>query len=622
MKKRELFYGAGAIKNTRIIPCAWDCETEGLGGELLCITASTDREEFYVAGDDTDQMIFDFLEMLFKSPSGNLKASKDKSFIYPKLDDGARVYYAHNAQYDLRYILRYLVDHDYKIKLGMRSDVDIYQVVIYRDEKEGAPFVMFRDSFALYPSSLNNFTNEFSPGTAKLEGAISHSTGEIFDRFNPLHVEYAKRDSLSLRLALSKYFEVLMDDFHVTPAGTAAGTALKAWQATVDGRIFASSLAHEKFFRSGYYGGLVFLTTTESVKFAECYDINSSYPAHMRSKGVPHGKPIRATKYVGSEKMPGMFRVVMRTTGDVKIPIIPSRDDKGSIAWVSGEFETTVTNYEIDFALKHGYEIVRVLYGYVWEKVFYPFDDFVNKCERLRGEHKGTAREKVTKLMQNSVYGKFATSRDRRAIYHPEQGEVPTGQPLNGIHDPKTCDAYFYIRKEETDELLCKVEFAAFITAHARLTLLEGAYSIGVENVLYGDTDSLTVRSGTAGGHLDIGTAYGQFKLEKIWSTFRASAPKTYAGEYDSGYVKRGVKYGGAVKGLSKKEMTQAKWKELLLTGRTDVDYLSLDNLIKTIKTGTIDKARKLNRKSSDLKNSRHFNSSGDIVTVKRANRK
>lgn len=622
--KKELFYGIEAVKNKKIIPFTWDTETAGLGGELLCISSSTDTEEFYVDDDDAEIMVGKFIDFIFKRPTGNMKLSKDGEFLYPKFEDNCYIYYAHNAQYDIRYIVKYLVDNNYKIKFSMRTDVDIYQVVIYKTEKAGSPFVAIRDSFALYPSSLEDFTKQFSPNSQKLTGAIDHENGELFDKTNPVHVQYAKQDATSLRLALLYYFEVLLTDFKVTPGATAAGTALRAWQMTYDGKIFSSTKRQEDFFREGYFGGLVFLTTTENIKNAECYDINSSYPAHMRSCGVPYGKPYYVNKYISSAKNPGIFRLIIKTPDDIRIPIIPSRTRDGSISWGCGEFETVVTNYEIDFALEHGYEIVKIIGGYVWEKVFYPFSDFVDKCEKLRTAHKKTEREVVVKLMQNSVYGKFGTDRHRKDVYHPRYGETPTGTPLLGILDNSTCDAYFYVRDTYTEDMLCKVEFAVFTTAQARITLLRGAYNIGVVNVIYGDTDSLTVRKGTAVNKLDIGTAYGQFKLEKIWKNFKATAPKTYAGEFQAAYCKKDkngktIKFHGAVKGLSKRSMTQTKWKELLKLGATEVNYNSLDNLLKTIKTGTINKSSVLCRKSSDLKNSKHYYSMGKEVYPKRA---
>jgi hypothetical protein len=615
---RQKCYSSESVKNKRIIPYAWDTETNGLGGELLCITLSRagEGETAYLS---SENMISDFLTMCFENPTGFMKLSKDGKFIYPKLEDGAVIYYAHNAQYDLRYFIQHSVSNKYHIEIKMRTDADIYEIVLAKTREAGSPFITLRDSLAIFPATLQQFTDQFSPDCAKITGSIDFEGGEIFDPSNKLHIDYAKRDALSLRLALENYFQVIYDDYGVTPGATSAGTALRAWQKTLpsDMRIFGSSTKYEKFFRNGYYGGLVFLTTTETQKDAECYDINSSYPASMREYGVPFGHPMYSKKYIPSNSRPGLFFVNMSSPENLIIPIIPRRDKNQDISWASGTFDTVVTNYEIDFALSHGYKLNRTYWGTVWEKMFFPFTDFVNKAEQIRNANKKTARETVAKNMQNSVYGKFGTDRTRKEVYHPTAENPASGVPLPGIQDDLLCDAYFYVREKYSDDMLCKVEFSLFITAMSRLNLLKNAYSVGPANVFYGDTDSMTIKKG-AGSKIDVGTKYGQWKLEKIWEEFHAIAPKMYAGKYSEKYIQQNIEYGGAVKGLSKKAMTQEKWKELLLDGKTNVDYNSLDSLIKTIKTGVIKKAVVLNRKSSDLKNSRHFKTAGSDVRPKK----
>ena len=146
-------------------------------------------------------------------------------------------------------------------------------------------------------------------------------------------------------------------------------------------------------------------------------------------------------------------------------------------------------------------------------------------------------------------------------------------------------------------------QWAVFITAYARLHLLQSAYDVGIENVIYGDTDSLTIRANHS-TPLSIGNSYGQFKLEKKWKQFRAIAPKVYVGTLATSFKGKPAGYVmGAVKGLPERKMQFCKWWQLLQTGKTEVSYDTLSSLKTYMKRPTIGTSATA-RKSSNLENS------------------
>lgn len=165
----------------------------------------------------------------------------------------------------------------------------------------------------------------------------------------------------------------------------------------------------------------------------------------------------------------------------------------------------------------------------------------------------------------------------------------------------------WYVKKELDTEMRCMPHWAVFITANARLSLLEQAYNAGPENVIYGDTDSLTLKRGVE-NTIDVGDEYGQWKLEKEWQVFRAIAPKVYSGILADGTFK------GAAKGLPRKGITDRHWSELLENGATSAETLSLASLKVAFKKG-VQPARQLIRKSSTLTNSQNFalENAGDV---------
>jgi hypothetical protein len=507
------------------------------------------------------------------------------------------VWYAHHAQYDWRYMLSYIVENDIACDISMRNETDIYQITLFID---GSRIVM-RDSLAVFPGTLKQFAKSFTPEIPKLDLDFD---AEEFDPDNAQHVQYAIRDAQILRKGMPRFNAMIARHFGVTLGHTTAGTAMKAWQATIPDGIYYSASTwaeREAFIREGYYGGLVFLTRTDEIKDAVTFDINSSYPYQMCAHGVPWGTAISTDDYKSG--LMGIYRVRVRAPSDLILPILPRRNEKGYMRWHGGEFETVCTSSELIFAAAHGYEILEVIEGVAWESRIFPFNDFIDRCKNIRKEYKGQPEETLAKLMQNSLYGKFGSRRERLTIFNPSCDDETIGAiPIDD-------DGYFYMRKEFADDLRCIPEWAVFITAHARLHLLNQAYSVGIENVIYGDTDSLTVLPHVADA-FNSGADYGQWKLEKRWNRFRAVAPKVYAGQLDDGAYK------GAAKGLPKRLMSADQWAALLRGETLVVEYQSLPSLRVAMKDG-IKPARTISRLSTDINHSANWQLINDRIRPK-----
>lgn len=529
---------------TRRAYAAFDLETDGLGGAVLAASWCLEGDEsHYLTGTPVD-IIASLVDVLEAHPEP--------------------IWYAHNAQYDWRYLISEFDLRAYDYELHLRTDNDVFEILA----KE--PALTLRDSMALWPGTLRELAESFAPHLPK--GDIDFEGGVKFQPKNPEHIAYAKRDAQALVEALAGFDARIHRHYGTHLQRTTASTALRAWRMTLGkGERYWNPEEHEEFVREGYFGGLVFLTTGEEIPGAETYDINSSYPYVMRAYGVPYGRPIRSSRILWGQ--PGLYRVQVTTPDDLRIPILPKRITRGksqSIIWPRGCFETVVTSAELEFAAEHGYQINRVIEGLSWEKTIFPFTDFVDMAENLRTEFKGRPEEKCAKLMQNSLYGKFGARRERRELFRPRSDEETLGAT------PWDDEGKWYVRTVYQDDLLCFPQWAVFITAQARLRLLRTAYSVGTSNVIYGDTDSLTVRAGT-GVAIETGTEYGQFKLEKTWTRFRAIAPKVYAGEV------AGV-WKSACKGIPKKHIDSTLSRALFEDGYIADKISILPRFLQTLK--------------------------------------
>lgn len=565
-----MYYAKSKVRDDDIIICTFDTETDGLGGKLECCTWSTpDSPTGISIGENS--VIYWLDNIFFNLPS-------------------PCIHFAHFAQYDFRYIIPELIQRGYEIDFNLRTDSDIYQITVKIGKKK---FIM-RDSFAIFPDKLENFAEMFAPDNKKLKLDFSQVK---FDKHNIEHQEYAIRDAVALRESLKNYFDSIYKIFDVTAGHTVAGTAMRAWQKTLDCELmipYSKADKFEDFIRDAYYGGLVFLTSNKQHENCRTYDINSSYPYTMQTYAMPFGAPVEIDDYIAGQL--AIYDVSIIVPDDCRIPILPSRNHHGGMEFRRGTLRTKITNIELEFALTHGCVLLEIFGGITWPATINPFYNFIEKCKNIRREHKGKPYEKIAKLMQNSVYGKFAAKRSRHAIV---LGSENLDEDVQAVPFSEELDDLFII-EEYSETMPCKPEWSVFITAYSRLKLISTAYAIGAEHVLYGDTDSLTLTSNADVSLIDAGNEYGQFKLEKEWDYFRAIAPKTYAGKLKSG------KWTGAGKGLSMKAMNEKKYKELFEQGETEVDYESLSSLIVSLKRG-MEPAKMLNKKSTDIAKSKNY---------------
>ena len=571
------YYSSDLVKSRKQLFAAFDFETANLGGKLLLSSYAYDNGNGFT------------VDYIVGSPDRILKDTFEVMSEHPK-----HTWYAHNAQYDWRYMMDYIKRHKLKHEIFMRNKTDIYMLIVYFNDVK----IKMQDSLAIWPGTLKTLLEQYAPDLPKLSiDDISH-----FDPTNPDHVEYAKRDSLGLCVAMSNLNDMIISSYNVSLRPTAASTALAAWEKQLPTRYFINE-TQEDYIRKAYYGGLVFLRSNKLENNLETYDINSSYPHQMRSYTVPYGNVFQTMNYEPDKY--GIYTVTLDTK-DCPFPCVPTRSDQGFIMWPLGQFRTTITSIELQFAFDHGYDVLDIHDGIIFEQQVNPFSEFVTNCEKIRNHYKGKPQETLAKLIQNSLYGKFGSKRERSIMFVPETNEDAIGAV------PWDEDQYWFI-KTERQELRCYPAWAVFITARARLHLLETIFRVGVDNVIYGDTDSLTICAGFS-KHIDIGTKYGQWKLEKEWASFRAVAPKVYSGMLRSKLKKTlPGQYYGAAKGLPQSKLNACDWLNLTYGGKVSVVYDSLSSLRVSMKRG-MNGSVSARRVVTDIANSKGWVDHGEGV--------
>lgn len=548
---------------------AIDTETYNLNGRLLI--AQSYHEKWADACVHKDAK--DLLSHIFAQPRDILKNT---------------VWFAHNAEYDWRYLLDVfeLWKGQYQFIPCERAAGKFYEIrVVSCTEKtaKGRPLLItrFRDSMALYPRSLRDFTTQFAPEFVKQDIGLGRKV--VFDPLNPAHIEYAKMDVRGLVAAIQGFDAKLYEIFSVHMKGTTAATGYQALlRCLPEGeRYYRQPRIIEDFMRSGYYGGLVQLNAPAGGELPQVrtFDRNSSYPAAMRL-GVPKGKG-RWTRTLRAG-FPGFYRVTAHVPHDAIMPIIPFRGPNGQLAWPTGTFPTIITTLEIEHGEKMGCTF-EVESGYYFpEGMCYPFQEFVDKCEALRNQYKGTPAETVVKLIQNSVYGRFGMRVEGRECCISFDG-VPEGyEPLMDEDTGRLIDRVYY-RAVERDSEYMLPHFAAWITANARIALDEDTNAAGRANVRYRDTDSISVEGDPAGATGRVGTAYGALKDEGVKLSVAYHAPKCYT------YRDRNGVWHATYKGIPKQCLDEKTILALHRGEHVEVIYNSTTSCQTYIRTGRLE---------------------------------
>jgi hypothetical protein len=493
---------------------AFDTETDGLGGPLVLA-------QLYVEGWQDAKIFYDakgLLDCIFDMPHKVLRKT---------------IFFAHNGEYDWRYLINAVHDYGYNIDCRERAAGKFYELRIV-DPKALTPMgkpsliTRFRDSMAFYAFSLAKFTKNFADRQFH-KTDIGLGSGVKFNIKNKEHIEYAKNDVKGLVSAIINFDNAIYLEYRVHVQATSSSTAYQAWLRTIpEGTYYdRQTPSTEAFLRQCYHGGVVSLNAMLRHEYAEInpYDINSSYPASMKL-GVPKGHGVLTYEYQSG--FPGFYHCIATVPDNAVLPIVPFRSDKGQLAWQTGTFESYLSSIEIEYCRTLGckFEIKKGIF--FPEGLCFPFTEFVNKCEEQRAKYRKQPTEIVIKLMQNSLYGRFGMRPDGRECMIDFDGQP---DDMEAVFNPETHEtiphAYYKNVIRETEYML--PHFAAWITANSRILIDRATEAAGRENVVYRDTDSVHVAGKiTPELELLVGTAYGQLKAETVKRNVNYHAPKCY----------------------------------------------------------------------------------------------
>lgn len=502
--------GSGGKKNARINICA-DFET------------TTDPRDCRVWGwglTDTNNPGYDSVEL----------GSNIDSFIQ-RISSVNSICYFHNLKFDGRFILSWLLTHDYVHIDGDTEFADgtfktlisdmgkFYSITVHWLDGHNTEF---RDSLKKLPMGIRRIAESF-----KLE----MSKGDIdYESFRPIgHImtdeeaDYLRRDVSILAQAMHEVIDV--NQMKKMTVGSDSMAEFKELAGINNfNRIFpVLSSEMDSEIRRAYRGGFTYADDRYKGRRLNrpglVLDVNSLYPSVMRKRLIPYGIPLFRKGIVEPDEDRPLVIFSVTFIAKLKPDHIPCIQIKGNNMFIGTEYlreisePTTMMVSNVDWDLYNDHYDIEVLaYGGGWrfraEEGL--FNTYIDKWSEIKANEKGGKRE-IAKLHLNSLYGKFASNPN-------VTGKVPILE--NGVVKLKR-------GKPETRPPVYTAA-GVFITAWARDVTIRAAQA-NYGTFAYADTDSLHLLQTEIPGSINVHASdLGAWKHEYNFIDAYYIRPKAY----------------------------------------------------------------------------------------------
>lgn len=463
-------------------------------------------------------------------------------------------YYFHNLKFDGQFILNYLLDNGFEhIKdkrdrkdksfstiisdMGMFYEIEVY----FKVYKKSCKKVTFIDSLKIIPFSVDEISRAFGLPINKLR--IDYMRPREKEHILTLtEIKYIRNDVKIVAMALNVLFTENLTRI------TSAGNALYDYKETIGKSKFEDlfpclSSELDEDLRPAYRGGFTYLNAIykeKDVGEGVVLDVNSLYPSVLHDELMPIGLPIFFEGKYEFDPVYPLYIQRIYVKFKLKKDKIPTIQIKKSNLFFDNEYITdsgiepvilTLCNVDLDLFLEQ-YDVSYIDYlcGWKFRGMRGLFTKYIDKWTEVKikaTKEKNNGMRTLAKLMLNSLYGKFATSKKMQSkIPYKEEGLV----------------LYKLGEVEEAKGLYLPI--GIWTTAYARFKTISTSqaiksYSIekyGVDMYCYSDTDSIhtTLSIEELKQFCDIDPVrLGAWKHESTFTRAKFVRQKTYLEEID-----------------------------------------------------------------------------------------
>jgi len=437
---------------------------------------------------------------------------------------------AHNFHFDFNVLclFDYIRSRNYEIK-KMSVDSQRFYITVRRDKKT----ICFLDSMNFYKTSISELGKMV--GKEKLEY-------DFFADSNPEKlVEYCYRDVEILAESFIRLLKFIKEEDIGNFAVTSASLAFNSFRHKfMNTKIYIhNNIDATKLEIDSYRGGLtdIFCKGKFSGKFYKL-DVNSMYPFVMSRHKYPT-KLIQVIENFPVEKLskiPEGFVWIARCDLTITKPVLALRYKK-KICLVEGNITATITSAEYE-AFKQYIKINKIhsIAVYKADNIFKEYVEYYyNKRLEAKARNDNT-NALFYKLLMNSLYGKFGQLiRERELVSVTDLDDMLTENEKNNNESAdisivsKVGDKYLVLGKHKISYNSFPA-IASFVTAYARVYLMQLILKAQEENVYYCDTDSLIVNNEGYNNLRDLidNSELGKLKLEDTADEIEIIAPKWY----------------------------------------------------------------------------------------------
>ena len=399
---------------------------------------------------------------------------------------------------------------------------------------------------------------------------------------------YCHRDVEILRDAMLRFYDFVSDNDAGRLAVSVSGQAMNDF---THSRMQHAVMIHDRedvirLERHAYKGGRCECLRVGVFDDGPYYklDVNSMYPAVMRDEAFPVAVDRRYDNLSarGLQALVRSASVIAVVDVRTDEPVYGVKSNRGLI-FPRGEFRTVLTTPELRYALDHKH--IRHCVRAVSYRSRALFTAYVTYWYRKRLEYRKAGKrleEEITKLMLNSLYGKFGQKLD---VWEPVVGTPAPGDYIEEGFDSDS-ERYVTFRSiagrfeklmGETESFNAFPAIAAHVAAFARMRLWELRVLAGYGTVFYLDTDSLIVsQAGIDGlrGNMDD-DELGKLKIEQIAARLDLRTPKDYAAD-DVRHLK-GIKANAKEVSPGVYEQTIFPRLNMLLRRKEVNEYITID---------------------------------------------
>ena len=415
----------------------------------------------------------------------------------------------HNLKYDGEYIISYLLHNGYECIKDKKDRHDKsftclisdmgqwYSIEIYFDTKNKKHInkVTIYDSLKILNFSVQEIAKDFNLPIQKLSIDYKEKR-ELGHELTDDEINYIRNDVEIMARALQIMFK---EDLTKMTIGSDALSNYKKINTNFNKYFPTLPFEIDKDIRRSYKGGFTYLN--EIYKGQETgagivFDKNSMYPAKMMYEKMPFGDPIFFDGKYEEDILYPLYVQTLSCIFEIKDDMLSTIQIKNNLSFIPNEYvkssdgdivTLTLTNIDLDLFLEH-YNVYELTYhsGWKFRAVKGLFSEYIeywtDKKIQAKKDNNG-AMYKISKLMLNSLYGKFGLNPIVRSKY-PFLDE--NGVVKYGMYESEIIESIY-------------LPIATFITSYARKDIIESSQKIrdysmkkyGKDLYVYSDTDSI-----------------------------------------------------------------------------------------------------------------------------------